>query len=93
MPVCGPRDMIVPNATTNGVENDPLKAMIILHGPYICRRLSECRHDRSGKVQVAMDQVQPRFLACIAVVIQLSLLRFTHLLADLVFNLRRHVGL
>ena len=84
---------MIPNVTTNGVENDPLKAMIILHGPFIQTRLGECGHHRSGKMQVAMDQFRPHFLALIAVILQFSLLLFTHLLADDVVNVRRHVGL
>jgi hypothetical protein len=52
MLICRARDVIIPNAAANGIENDPLKAMIVLDRPFIFQRLCKLGHHNSSEMQV-----------------------------------------
>jgi hypothetical protein len=50
MLICRTRNVIVPNAATNGIQNDPLKAMIVLDRPFIFQRLCKLGHHNSSEM-------------------------------------------
>jgi hypothetical protein len=49
--------MIIPNAPTNRIKDDALKAMIILYRPFGGSHLRECGHNCSGQMQIAGDEL------------------------------------
>lgn len=81
MPVSGAQDMIVPNSATSAVENDALKAVIILHWPSACPGLGECWHDCSCEMQIALHKFRSCVLGYIAALLHFLLLCSAQLIA------------
>jgi hypothetical protein len=54
--------MVIPNTAAHSVNDDPLKTVIIVYGPFGIARFGVRRHDRARKIQVSLDDFQPGFL-------------------------------
>ena len=56
MPVGRTRKVVVPHATENGIQHDPLKAVIVAHRPVAVAGLRKCGHDRARQMKIVLDK-------------------------------------